>query len=229
MYWLTLEWLYQNADAVAEYDISSLSFYLHETEEDTKEFLDYCISQGLLISDKSGLFSLRLKEHKEKQIEKSEQARANVLRRYNKRNYGRTTSRVKKSRVEDSREEKSKEENKSIVANATATDKSLAEEMAKGLMEANPAFYQKYSSKGSELRAKIDKWAEDIEKMKRIDNVTDEQISAMIAWLYYSDEKDAVFWRGNIQSGDKLRKQFPRLVSAIEREAKSGNKAVFIS
>ena len=103
MYWLTLEWLYQNADAVGEYDIKSLSFYMHVDEKETKEFLDYCIEKQLFINDKTGLYSLRLKEQKEKQIDKSDKARANALRRHSKRICDGNASRVEKSRVEKSK------------------------------------------------------------------------------------------------------------------------------
>src|SRR3990167_1043307 len=73
MYWLTLEWLYQQADAIGTYDIKSISFYLHESEEDKKNFIDCCVELQLFINDNTGLYSLRLKEQKEKQIQKSEQ------------------------------------------------------------------------------------------------------------------------------------------------------------
>jgi hypothetical protein len=100
MYWLTLEWLYQNVDSIGEYDIAALSFHLREDEETTKEFIDYCISIDLFINDNGSLYSLRLKEQKEKQNERSETARTNVLRRYNKRSYGGTTIREEKRREE---------------------------------------------------------------------------------------------------------------------------------
>lgn len=110
----------------------------------------------------------------------------------------------------------------------TVRDFRLAEEMMEGLKNSNKAFAQKFDT-ASKARPKVERWAADIDKMKRIDNVSEEQIRVIIQWLYYSDDENAIFWRGNIQSGEKLRKQFPRLIAAIEREAKKKPSFVFIS
>lgn len=149
MYWLTLEWLYQNADAIGSYDITSLSFYLHEPEKDTEEFLEYCISTGLFINDNDGLYSLRLKEHKEKQIDKSEKARTNVLRRYNKRTYVGTTSRVKESRVEKSKVEQ----------NISTSDKEIISENENEFRQAIPILSKILGSEKRFTPAALKKWS----------------------------------------------------------------------
>jgi len=61
---------------------------------------------------------------------------------------------------------------------------------------------------------KLEKWAEHIEKLRRIDGRTVQQIEYMIRWTQAHD-----FWQGNILSTAKLRKQFNNLVPQLKREA----------
>ena len=53
----------------------------------------------------------------------------------------------------------------------------------------------------------IKKWAEDIEKINRIDKRSYEEIERVIRWAKTSGN----FWFSNIMSGITLRKQFSRL------------------
>jgi len=59
----------------------------------------------------------------------------------------------------------------------------------------------------------IHRWAEDIDKMIRLEQRGPEEIERIIHW---SQEDD--FWKGNILSGGKLRKQFDQLVIQAERK-----------
>jgi len=52
----------------------------------------------------------------------------------------------------------------------------------------------------------IRKWAEDIEKLNRIDGVSYSKINGMIMWCTSHD-----FWQGNILSGNKLRKNYSQM------------------
>lgn len=118
----------------------------------------------------------------------------------------------------------------SNVANATSGDLQIARELMASLMNTNESYRAKYTKNSSAGFDKVKKWAEDIEKLRRIDNMPPEKISAMIEWLFKSDHKDAIFWRGNIQSGRKLREKFPQLLSAMERDfKKSQSDFLFIS
>jgi hypothetical protein len=64
----------------------------------------------------------------------------------------------------------------------------------------------------------FDKWADDIRKIRTLDNRTTEQIDWLIKWT----QKDS-FWSGNILSPSKLRKQWDQLVlkAKADHEKKS--------
>jgi len=69
----------------------------------------------------------------------------------------------------------------------------------------------------------LDKWAEDIGRLRRLDQRTEQEIAGVIRWAQNSE-----FWRKNILSGAKLRKQFNKLYIEIENEHKSkGGKIAF--
>lgn len=68
---------------------------------------------------------------------------------------------------------------------------------------------------GSKRPAVTDKWLSDMERLNRIDQRSWEQITRAIEWCQADD-----FWRGNIMSPAKLRKQYDQLRLAAQR----GNK-----
>jgi len=70
-------------------------------------------------------------------------------------------------------------------------------------------------SNGSKRPAVTDKWLSDMERLNRIDERSWEQITKAIEWCQADD-----FWRGNIMSPAKLRKQYDQLRLAAQR----GNK-----
>jgi len=57
------------------------------------------------------------------------------------------------------------------------------------------------------LKPKIEMWADEIRKLREIDHQTLEEIEKVIRWCQADD-----FWKGNILSTTKLRKQFPTLL-----------------
>ena len=67
------------------------------------------------------------------------------------------------------------------------------------------------------LNGKRDKtvaaWAQDIDKLNRIDGWTWEQIGYIVQWCQADD-----FWKGNIRSGAKLREKFEKLVLKAKSE-----------
>lgn len=97
--------------------------------------------------------------------------------------------------------------------------------------------YNKYSEQSSEIRLSkllfslmlknnpkartpnFQSWAIHIDRMKRIDNRTDEEIEGAIRW----SQQDA-FWLSNILSTEKLRKQFDKLYLASKRKDNGNNK-----
>ena len=58
--------------------------------------------------------------------------------------------------------------------------------------------------------------------MMRIDNRTEEQINYILNWLYTRNDKDSIFWRGNILSPKKLREKFDTLVFKIKNKQTQG-------
>jgi hypothetical protein len=68
---------------------------------------------------------------------------------------------------------------------------------------------------GSRRPTVSDKWQSDMDKLNRIDERSWEQITKAIEWCQADD-----FWRGNIMSPAKLRKQYDQLRLAAQR----GNK-----
>ncbi|MED1407457.1 hypothetical protein P4U07_32980, partial [Bacillus mycoides] len=59
----------------------------------------------------------------------------------------------------------------------------------------------------------LDKWADDFRLMRERDNRTDEAIKYLINWT-----QNDTFWRTNILSPAKLRKQFDALVVKIKTD-----------
>ncbi len=68
---------------------------------------------------------------------------------------------------------------------------------------------------GSRRPTVSDKWLSDMERLNRIDQRTWEQITKAIEWCQDDD-----FWRGNIMSPGKLRKQYDQLRLAAQRNNK---------
>jgi hypothetical protein len=120
---------------------------------------------------------------------------------------------------------------KRSVAKATEADREIGKELLVQLINTNEGFKAKYFGDDVVMKRKVDNWSVDIEKLRRIDNMPAEKISMMVEWLFTSKHKDALFWRGNIQSAKKLREHFPKLISAMEREyeEEKGGNITFIS
>jgi hypothetical protein len=68
---------------------------------------------------------------------------------------------------------------------------------------------------GSKRPAVNDKWLTDMERLNKIDERSWEQITKAIQWCQADD-----FWRGNILSPAKLRKQYDQLRLAAQRNTK---------
>jgi hypothetical protein len=71
------------------------------------------------------------------------------------------------------------------------------------------------AANGSKRPAVTDKWLSDMERLHRIDERSWEQITKAIEWCQADD-----FWRGNIMSPGKLRKQYDQLRLAAQRNTK---------
>ena len=74
--------------------------------------------------------------------------------------------------------------------------------------------HKKYDKAYSPPRKHIETWAEDIEKLHRIDKREYIDIERVIRWV----KSDGNFWFSNIMSGAKLREQFSRLCVQMSQE-----------
>ncbi len=111
-----------------------------------------------------------------------------------------------KTAEEKRREEKRREEKKSDspkVVNYTPKDMELADLLAELIQVNNPQW---------QMTGNRDVWAEHIEKLRRIDKRTPEQIEFMIRWT----QADS-FWHKNILSTAKLREKFNNLIPQVKK------------
>lgn len=87
----------------------------------------------------------------------------------------------------------------------TEVDMELAKYLHDRIQRNNPQW---------KLRGKLETWAEHVEKLRRIDGRTPEQIRDMIDWTQDDD-----FWQANILSTAKLREKFNQLIPQVKRKA----------
>ncbi len=107
-------------------------------------------------------------------------------------------------------EEKNEEKNGRNSISSKVSDEALrlAQLLLDSIRECNPDFKPSFDQKD------LDRWACDIDLMMRIDKRSPDQIREVIAWV-----KGDSFWWMNIQSGEKLRKKFDRLVAQMKSPA----------
>jgi hypothetical protein len=114
-----------------------------------------------------------------------------------------------KSAEEKRREVKRREEKrdnstkKTKVVNYTPEDMRLADLLAELIQTNNPQW---------QMTGNRDVWAEHIEKLRRIDKRSPEQIEFMIRWV----QQDS-FWHKNILSTAKLREKFNNLIPQVKK------------
>lgn len=101
-----------------------------------------------------------------------------------------------------------------IKDNTYSKNLELAKLLYKLIKKQNPAWY---------IKPNWDNWVSDIDKIHRVDKRTYEQIEWMIEWVQQDD-----FWKGNILSPSKLRKQFNNLVIKAKGQMDKQNNKVAI-
>ena len=79
-----------------------------------------------------------------------------------------------------------------------------AEYMAKKILAHTPTYLH---LKPEKRKATIDRWAEDIEKLLRIDGVDVDEFRQVLQFCMNDS-----FWQSNVLSGQKLREQYPQLL-----------------
>jgi biotin operon repressor len=73
-------------------------------------------------------------------------------------------------------------------------------------------------------------WVKDIDKAIRLDGRTEEQLNFIIDYIFQHNGKHSAFWASNVESGEKLRKQFDQIKNQIkdERNKTTGHKVASI-
>ena len=99
-----------------------------------------------------------------------------------------------------------KENTKGSKYKFTLSSMTLAQLLYSLIKKQNPAWY---------VEPSFEQWASDIDKIHRIDKRTYKQIEYVIRWTQKDD-----FWKKNILSPSKLRKQFNTLVVRITNNKK---------
>jgi hypothetical protein len=107
---------------------------------------------------------------------------------------------------------------KSLVAKATEEDTQYCASLYDCIVDTNPADRTKHEKNPTQKESRVKKWAEDVEKMRRLDGVTQKQLAFMLQWLFRSNGKNALFWQKNVRSGATLREKWPQLVMACKED-----------
>lgn len=92
-----------------------------------------------------------------------------------------------------------------------ATPKKLAQDLYDQIIKINP----------NQKSPNFESWSKSFDLMIKSDNRTEAQIRFIINWLYTATDKDALFWRKNILSPNKLRDHFDRLILIVKDNNKS--------
>jgi hypothetical protein len=88
-------------------------------------------------------------------------------------------------------------------------------ELANLLLDTHRKEFPDYLS-GKDTKKIMERWAEDIEKLIRIDKKMPEMIRQVILWV----KTEGNFWFSNIESGKKLREKFERLFEQMQTQTK---------
>jgi len=124
-----------------------------------------------------------------------------------------TQTKLKETKLKKSKKEKSKEEPSQSMKDSLI--------LANLLFDLHKKEVPDYHS-GKDIEKIKNDWAQDIEKIIRLDKKTPDVVRQVIEWAKAPD----CFWFPNIQSGSKLRKQFETLYSQMiaDGRKKSGTK-----
>ena len=113
-------------------------------------------------------------------------------------------------------EESEKESETNSLVNIENVDEAerVADYLLKSIKTADPT--HKYHKNKPALRT----WIKDIDKAMRLDGRTEQQLMAMIEYIFHKKLETSLFWRGNIESGAKLRKHFDTIKNKFTHELK---------
>lgn len=111
-------------------------------------------------------------------------------------------------REKEKEKEEEREEEKEISPKYKTCDMEFAHQLYSRMLENNPDV----------KKPNFDKWADEFRLIRERDNRTEEQIRYLIDWT----QSDS-FWKGNILSPSKLRKQFDQLAVKVREDIRKKN------
>jgi len=120
-------------------------------------------------------------------------------------------TKLKETKLKETKKEKSKEEPSQTMKDALV--------LADLLFDLHKKIVPNYHS-GKDIEKIKRDWAQDIEKIIRLDKKSPDVVRQVIEWAKNPD----CFWFPNIQSGSKLRKQFEMLYSQMITDSKKKGK-----
>jgi len=213
IYFMIIEMLREaNAQRLLKH-YSSIAYGLHEQTEDVQDIVE---NFNLFEIDGDYFFSPSLKKRMIKKEEINEKRRQAGKRggEANAQRLLKQTSTIAKPLKEKKGKER-KEYNTCAISEFQKKSFELANHLVGAILKNNPNFKNSPET--------LKGWAEDIEKMLRLDGRSVEDSRAVIDFAQKSS-----FWRSNILSGAKLREKFDTLYMQKD-QPQSGIKQIFSS
>jgi Domain of unknown function (DUF4373) len=218
IFWALIEMMFESSDTSLHHDKTkgiAVSYNIDITL--LKDVINTCITEGLFVSDGDMFWSESLKRRKGKYQEmkekKAEAGRKGMAKRWAKDNTVITENNKEKESKEKEIKEKESKGNKTISPKFETCDMEMAQQLFSRILENNE----------NAKKPDLDKWANEIRLMRISDNRTEEQIRYLIDWT----QSDS-FWKSNILSPAKLRKQFDSLAIRVKEDIKKQNKVAQI-
>lgn len=209
--------------AINDFEVKLLAGDFDVEEKTLREMIAFMLELRLLNQkeidvDNRVLYSEGLKKRMQPMLEERERKRLWAEKRWkeqrsdgdidvdNERTEEKETSETMQSRTEEKKGNKKNKDNPATVSDEQ--DTKLAGLLLERIRANFPSFKQ------PDLRS----WSAAIGRMRRLDGRSVEQIEWMIGWA-----QSDTFWRANILSAEKLRKQFDTLTAHAQRAAEKQN------
>lgn len=234
-YWIIIEMLREQDNfkiEITKYVWNALAMQTQCNADAMHSFVEDCINEFKLFSSDGEFFwSESLNRRMEIKSDKSEKARKAAEARWKKSSNSKDSAKaepkqsdgnadalqthsdrnaIKESKVKESKENKNKEKEskKEISPKFETCDMEMAQQLFSLMLENNP----------NVKKPDFNNWANEIRLMRERDNRTEDQIRYLIDWT----QSDS-FWKGNILSPAKLRKQFDQLAIKVREDIRKKN------
>ena len=229
MYIAIISQMFNESDAKIPTDaLDGLTIALGVSDKELSEFIGFCKDVALFVQEDGLLYSERLVSEKQVHVEKSEIARKKAEKRWSK-------SSSNSSNDADGMQQQSngnadampnqptnQPTNQGSVAKATPADFQYARSLYDAMLNVNPAEATKHEKNPKQRDQKVKRWAEDFERLRRLDGATDEQIKFVLMWLFESNKKNALFWQKNVRSGKTFREKWSQLIMNCKEDLGKG-------